>query len=331
MLRDALFLAKHLLPNVSLRRSMAALRSILTAVRLPDIPPFPVYLQVEVTTHCNFRCPHCARLRLNMEKRHFCKKQFERLLPQIPALVLVLLQGQGEPFLWPPLFEMVRSARKMGVYTATCTNGSFVSNHVRDIIDSGLNYLAYSVDAVGAEAHRWRPGSDWRLIEAGIAALNSCRQETPMLAVWATLHENALAAFREIFAWGLGGGFTAFNLQPVQSYATLIPETRVAAETTALSKEIKQMTAGRPDILITHTPFRNAPRLSHCRFPWLGSYLDVQGNIRPCCVTFGEEYVMGNIAKESFGNVWRNERYVSFRRQMKSARPPRCCTQCHLF
>lgn len=331
MLRDALFLAKHLLPNVCLRRSLAALRSILTAVRLPDIPPFPVYLQIEVTTHCNFRCPHCARLLLNMEKRHLCKKHIESLLLQIPALVAVLFQGQGEPFLWPPLFEMVRTARKMGVYTATCTNGSLVSNHVRDIMESGLNYLAYSVDAVGAEAYRRRPGSDWRLIEAGIATLNACRHKTPLLALWATIHENALTKFREIFAWGLGCGFTAFNLQPLQSFASFTPDTKVTAETTPLYREIKQMTAGRPEILITHSPFKHASRLSHCRFPWLGSYLDVQGNIRPCCVAFEDEYIMGNIATESFGTVWHNNRYVSFRRKMKSVRPPRCCTRCHLF
>jgi len=74
---------------------------------------------------------------------------------------------------------------------------------------------------------------------------------------------------------------------------------------------------------------------TECTTPWSNPYIDVYGNIYPCCImgTIKDkaiEYfkdtsinldmsnmIMGNIEKDNFGDVWLNKKYNDFRNECK--------------
>ena len=110
------------------------------------------YIQIEVTTICNFDCYYCAGR--DMAQRHMDMLVYRRIIDGLPphAGITVSLQGEGEPTLHPRFWDMVRIAREGGHHTYTITNGTRVDV---DLFDQGLSTVGVSIDTFdAAEAQR---------------------------------------------------------------------------------------------------------------------------------------------------------------------------------
>lgn len=66
-------------------------------------------------------------------------------------------------------------------------------------------------------------------------------------------------------------------------------------------------------------------RVKKCRDPWEFLFVDVHGNIRPCCTS---HRIMGNLHDEDFETVWQNAQYQEFRARMVSRDIPEECRTC---
>jgi molybdenum cofactor biosynthesis enzyme MoaA len=103
------------------------------------------YVQIELTTVCNFSCFYCAGR--DMAQRHMDMAVFSQILDRLPAGggVTVSLQGEGEPTLHPQFWEMVDAVRAQGHHTYTITNGTRV-----DVaqFDAGLSSVGVSIDTL---------------------------------------------------------------------------------------------------------------------------------------------------------------------------------------
>ncbi len=66
-------------------------------------------------------------------------------------------------------------------------------------------------------------------------------------------------------------------------------------------------------------------RIKKCRDPWNFLFIDVHGNIRPCCTS---HRIMGNLHDENFETIWNNPSYQEFRAKMVSPDIPKECTTC---
>ena len=66
-------------------------------------------------------------------------------------------------------------------------------------------------------------------------------------------------------------------------------------------------------------------RVKKCRDPWEFLFVDVHGNIRPCCTS---HRIMGNLHEEDFVTIWNNARYQEFRARMVSTDIPEECRTC---
>ncbi len=81
----------------------------------------------------------------------------------------------------------------------------------------------------------------------------------------------------------------------------------------------------------TTTEMKNTPengetfRVKNCRDPWEFLFVDVHGNIRPCCTS---HRIMGNLHEEDFVTIWNNGRYQAFRAKMVSPDIPEECKTC---
>ena len=66
-------------------------------------------------------------------------------------------------------------------------------------------------------------------------------------------------------------------------------------------------------------------RVKKCRDPWEFLFVDVHGNIRPCCTS---HRIMGNVQREEVADIWDNAAYQEFRAKMVSADIPEECKTC---
>ena len=125
---------------------------------LTALPPLgPVSINLDLTSACNFRCPHCVDSgiintgeALDLDT---IKQSIDTL--QVRGLLSVILIGGGEPTVHPDFEEIVRYTRGKGLQVGIVTNGSKLDRvaNVASLLEEG-DWLRLSLDAASEETFR---------------------------------------------------------------------------------------------------------------------------------------------------------------------------------
>lgn len=110
-----------------------------------------MFVQIEITTHCNFTCFFCAGR--DMPQRHMDMATYQAVLDRIPpGQHVVSLQGEGEPMVHPDFWTMVVRLRERGWIPYAITNGSRIDV---EKLATMMPRIAFSLDTIDpAEAER---------------------------------------------------------------------------------------------------------------------------------------------------------------------------------
>lgn len=106
--------------------------------------------QLEVTTRCNFDCWYCTGRQ--MVQRDMDWDTFTKIVDSIPAGATVMLQGEGEPTLWPHWWRGVEYAVQRGLVPYSIINGSRVDVPQTDKLFPRIGVSLDTVDAAEASA-----------------------------------------------------------------------------------------------------------------------------------------------------------------------------------
>lgn len=158
------------------RRYSAAAESLATAeevvhgqgrrsfVRTTDPPPsFPRRINVELTNHCNQRCPHCPRLDFTRPLGFLSRRLFERLVSECaPHPTRLWLHFLGEPLLHREVVDFIAMAKHLGVReVGLSTNAVGLNERLADrLVRCGLDRLECSVDGVDRASYLQMRGRD---------------------------------------------------------------------------------------------------------------------------------------------------------------------------
>ncbi|HEY3169854.1 MAG TPA: radical SAM protein [Thermoanaerobaculia bacterium] len=170
----------------------------------PENLPMPTFVQLRVTNLCNLRCPMCGqwgdtgiyrsdrhpasatdgeRERARIKeliglKRQLSLEDYVNLIEQIaPFQPIVSLFG-GEPFLYPDLLPLVREVKKRRLTCTVITNGGRLEKHARELVESGIDSIAVSIDGPPELHNRIRGQADsFERAAAGVRAIAHWRRE----------------------------------------------------------------------------------------------------------------------------------------------------------
>ncbi len=115
--------------------------------------PHPSRIYLETTTRCNLSCAMCVKQSSggDIAEGDFSPAAFAALESALPHLESLILNGIGEPMLYPHLEDLIRYASehmKPGAHIGFQTNGMLVTGeNARSLIEAGLNLLCVSMDA----------------------------------------------------------------------------------------------------------------------------------------------------------------------------------------
>jgi wyosine [tRNA(Phe)-imidazoG37] synthetase (radical SAM superfamily) len=130
-------------------------RSMGKADALPSLSP--VSINLDLTSACNFRCPHCVDSgiintgeALDLDN---IKQSIDTLVEK--GLLSVILIGGGEPTIHPDFEEIVRYSRGKGLQLGIVTNGSRLDRvaPVAQLLQEG-DWLRLSLDAATEDTFR---------------------------------------------------------------------------------------------------------------------------------------------------------------------------------
>lgn len=289
----------------------------------------PISVSFEPTTSCNLRCPECpSGLRsfsrpTGMLEDNFFKSTIDQLSQDLLYLVFYF---QGEPYLNPDFLKMVAYASSKGIYTATSTNAHYLNDdNARKTVESGLDRLIISIDGTTQEVYeQYRRGGKLSKVLEGaknvVAWKKKLKTRTPFIFFQFLVvkpNEHQVSAITKL-ANECGVDDVRFKTAQVYNYENdpnhLIPETP------RFSRYRKDKN-GRYKI-------KNSLS-NHCWRLWHATVITWDGVVVPCCFDKDAQHKLGNLKGKSFREIWRNNEYIRFRKQvLNSRRNIDICSNC---
>ncbi len=289
---------------------------------------YPSSISIEPTTSCNLRCPECPS-----GLRSFTRPTgmlgidlFKATIDEVKRHAFYLtLYFQGEPFLNPHFFDMVKYASAQKMYVATSTNAHFLqSENAKKTILSGLDKLIISLDGTSQETYeQYRIGGSLEKVLEGSRQIVSWKKKlhstTPYIVLQYLVvkpNEHQLED-AQVLAKELGVDAIVFKTAQVYDYAQgspLIPENEKYAR---YRKQADGTFAIKNKLL------------NQCWKMWHSCVMTWDGKVIPCCFDKDAHHVVGSVQTQPFKKIWHSTAYTGFRKAILSGRSKiDICTNC---
>lgn len=293
-----------------------------------SIKGLPISIAIEPTTSCNLRCPECpSGLRSFTRPTGMLQQDlFQNVIDQLaPTLSYLTFYFQGEPYLHPQFLPMVKYASDKGIYTATSTNAHYLKDEAaQQTVESGLDRLIISIDGTSQDTYQsYRVGGDLGKVIEGtknmIAWKRKLKSKTPHVIFQFLVVKPNEHQIPEVYKLAEELGVDEVKLKTAQIYdfengSELIP-------TQDKYSRYKLNASGKYSI-------KNSLD-NNCWKMWQSCVITWDGKVLPCCFDKDAQYVMGDLTKNTFEEIWFGEKYQQFRNTLfKSRSEIEMCKNC---
>ncbi|MFN4008092.1 MAG: radical SAM/SPASM domain-containing protein [Chitinophagaceae bacterium] len=280
----------------------------------------PISISFEPTTSCNLRCPECpSGLREFTRPTGMLQQDFfTETIDQIHRKLLYLVfYFQGEPYLNPKFLDMVKYASAKGIYTATSTNAHYLNDErAKATVESGLDRLIISIDGTTQDVYQsYRVGGKLEKVLEGARnivkwkkQLNSKKPFVFFQFLVVKPNEHQIEDIKKLAA-EIGVDQVRFKTAQVYDYENdpnqLIP-------TIDKYSRYKKAEDGTMKI--------KSGLNNHCWRLWSANVITWDGLVVPCCFDKDAMHRLGNLKMQNFADIWKNDNYQQFRRQLMTSR-----------
>jgi radical SAM protein with 4Fe4S-binding SPASM domain len=313
--------------------------------------PFFDWLQVEVTSHCNASCIYCPNsvYQSSWKNQHLSLDTFKTLLPYFRRTLLVYLQGWGEPFLNPDIFEMIKLTKQTGAQAGTTTNGIVLNEkNINRLINSEIDIITFSLAGLGDQNDAIRKGTNYNQIIKTIELINFEKNKRklvkPEIHIAYLLLKSGLEKIQNLPETFAGKGIN----QIIISTLDFVPQSDLEAETIRPNSHeeflnIQNKLEGvvikgkEQNLKIFYRIFNPNKRKSLCAENVQKSlYISVNGFVSPCVFTniptiqnqSSNNLRFGNINHKFLSSIWRQKDYKTFRNSFYTCNLLEVCKNC---
>jgi len=272
----------------------------------------PYLLIIDTCNYCNLQCPLCPTGlgSLGRPKAMLTFEQFKAYFdPLAPYLFETSLHNWGEALLNKEVYRMIDYAMSRNVGTNLSSNLVRVdSSDIDSILDSGLEYLAVSLDGTSQETYeQYRVLGDYERVIDNLDELirrrNARGMKTPVVE-WQYImmkHNEHQVSEAEELSKKLGVDLIRFIPVGIPFESSDRKELMDKWFPSARKGGEQQLDSER----------RRGP----CFYLYRSMVINPDGGISPCCIVYRMEYDFGDIkaAKDGVMSIWNNEKYRSAR------------------
>ncbi len=279
----------------------------------------PISIAIEPTTSCNLRCPECpSGLRSFTRPAGMLKSEtFKKIIDELhESLLYLTFYFQGEPYLHPKFLELVKYAANHKIYTATSTNGHYLTKEkALETVRSGLDRLIISLDGTTQETYEnYRIGGKIEKVLEGAKHLLEARKElksrTPYVVFQFLVvkpNEHQIEDVKKL-AKQMGVDNVVFKTAQIYDYEhgnDLIPTIDRYSRYKESSPGLYTIKNGLQD---------------ECWKMWQSCVITWDGKVVPCCFDKDAHYALGELERESFTELWHSQLYNDFREKVMTSR-----------
>lgn len=150
-----------------------------------NVGPFPIFLDIEVTSDCNLKCPFCATtFRAKKIKKGYIDFDIMKKIIDEGAekgLYGIKFNIRGEPLLHPRLHDFVGYAKDKGLIDVYFnTNGVLLTEEVsKRLIGARLDRITISAEGYTKNVYeRYRVGSDFEQVVNNVKTLQALKKKS---------------------------------------------------------------------------------------------------------------------------------------------------------
>jgi radical SAM protein with 4Fe4S-binding SPASM domain len=279
----------------------------------------PIAISFEPTTSCNLRCPECpSGLRSFTRPTGMMEEQlYKRTIDELgDTLLYLIFYFQGEPYLHPKFFELVKYAHNKGIYTATSTNAHYLTDEkARKTVESGLDRLIISIDGTTQDVYQqYRVGGNLEKVLEGTRNIIKWKKElksaTPHVIFQFLVVKPNEHQIEDVKKLAEEMGVDEVGLKTAQIYdyeegSDLIP---------TIEKYSRYQVHADGKYSIKNK------FVDHCWKMWHSCVITWDGAVVPCCFDKDAEYKLGDMKTSTFRQLWKGKKYRDFRASLIRSR-----------
>jgi len=288
------------------------------ASKFKNIQNYPIHLDIELDNVCNYACTFCPIGQPDNELNEYYKnvkkldeKKIYEILDEAKSIGVRSLQFNlvNEPLAHKNIFKVLTYATNLKFDDLFFISNGYLLNekNAMSILNSGLKKIMFSLDAFSAETYKERklknnkPASYEKVINNILKFLElkkKYKKKFPLTRVSFIIMENnkhEVEPFKEFWK----DKVDAIHFQKLIDYSD--------------------------SNIITSSVTEN-----QCNMPMFRLSIKSDGNVKPCCVGYGEYINIGNVYDQSLYEIWNSDFMKNF--QMlhinKEAEKNEICKKC---
>ncbi len=312
---------------------------------LHEVRPYPSYIEIETTTHCNMECSICEHTYWDEECKHMSLENFNKILDQFPELKWIGVTGIGQSFLNKDFMPMMKGCKDRDIYVELFDNFRYLNyEKAKDMVKWGVDKIYVSLDAATKETYdKIRVNSDWDVVMKNIKNFDCAKKE--LNSYWPELWFHFVVC--------------KDNIHECEKYLEMINDLNVDCKQVQFSrmlhkfKEIEDKFVEIPDgtkekiiekgkdlgIKVSwniDSADVKCP-LKSCAL-WTMPFIFVDGTVIPCCSmneqndrNWQRETSLGNIFKDDFRKIWYGDKYTKMCEGIMNGNPTCQCERCVIY
>jgi len=245
-------------------------------------PNVPV-ISLELTNHCNLKCPYCANPTLVRPKSYIEWPLLEKIVDECAQRKynLAWLHGVGEPLLWDRLEETISLIKLKGAGDGSFgTNGTLLRpSRVKRLLDAGLESIYVSIDTLDPQLYANTRGGKLEIIVRNIKDMIEIVPKSFQITVALmnhkdqTITEKNIAQFHEIFGHHPN---VRTNLVANQLFPSAPEDYRTDGE----------------------------EKIQGCGSPLNYVFIALDGRVAICCMDQEVLHSLGSVTERSIHDIW---------------------------
>lgn len=284
---------------------------------------------------CNLNCIFCAlsqvRRNINYNKLNELNlAEVNRILKELEKAGIgeIYFTG-GEPLIRSDFFDILDKTKELGLDVEFVTNGTLFSKEViNKIVHSGVRSVMVSINGTNDWVDRkiyGKPGVS-NVVLKNIKKLVEIRNE---VGAKIRITTNTVLTTENIFnlkelAQKLSEiGIDKANLQPFFKFNDQVDFLTNFDTADSREESLFFLNSAPNDEKLSDEEYNQQiknfisggrRKCDHCFNPVVSTYISYDGNVSPCCfLSEREEYLMGNLKKDSFEKIWFDKKFKKWR------------------
>lgn len=286
---------------------------------------FPPFVMIEITNHCNLKCPLCpsGNGTMKREKGFMSLETYIKVINEIKDKSFgVILWNQGEPFLNEKLIDMISYASKNRLHTLVSTNAN-IDIDPDKLIDSGLDNLIISLDGATQQTYnKYRVNGDLSKVLNNVSNISNAKLERKKKSPEINLqflimrHNESEVEDIKIKSKELGADSLIFKTLQIYSKSDIIQY----LPTNPKYRRYK----------ITEDDFELKFGIKNrCYRIWAQPVVNWNGELSVCCFDKDIKFPLGNIHENSISKIWKGNKIQRIRsRILKKRESISMCRNC---